>query len=63
MIQLGTAPFCKKIKCFPLQEQYYSLWGPSVKSVSGVPWRIPLRTALVRGTFDPEGGDEDEFAV
>jgi hypothetical protein len=49
-----------------VQTAGYWVWAVgsvSAGPLSGMPRRIPLRTAFVRGTFDPAGGDEDEFAV
>ena len=40
-----------------------SLGSISNTALSARPWEDPVKNGTVRGTFDPVGGDEDEFAV
>ena len=46
---------------YPVAGAGHKVGGASWRGVSGGPWRIPLRTPLVRGTFGPVG--DDEFGV
>ena len=32
-------------------------------ALSARPWEDPVKNGTVRGTFDPVGGEKDEFAV
>ena len=44
-------------------EPDYTFGDHQCSDVSVAPWRIPLRTPLVRGTLGPEGDYEDEYGV
>ena len=49
---------------FPVAVAELSVWGAfSDLALSARPWEDPVKNGTVRGTFDPVGGDEDEFAV
>ena len=58
IIKPGTItifPFCRS--------RTVSLGSISNTALSARPWEDPVKNGTVRGTFDPVGGDEDEFAV
>ena len=45
-------------------EAEQSVWGAfSDLALSARPWEDPVKNGTVRGTFDPVGGEKDEFAV